>query len=438
MNSPAPELEELLNALADGLLDETGEARLAELLRTDPHARRHYRQFMALHSALLGDYAIAAASASETSVPLPVPRRPWPAVWALAAAVALLLGGIAVWFAGREARPAPVVTLAAVAGVVSWSDAANVPRASLQAGDRLSAGAVKVESESGSARLRFADGTELTLTGASELAFADDGQKRIVLREGALLARVPVQRHGLPLVVRTATAEVQATDAVCSLSASAGLTEVNVERGQVRFRRLTDGRTVNVAEHQTASVSLDPKPEIALHVPAGPPSVWRQQFQSPPPEAWKGEWAPARAGELAHLGAVPYRVGRADRPESEVQYGIKVCDDVTHLVSITSRSLLTVRFRTSRPVALWIFINLKLANGDFAGNFQTVVHPPEIVAGTDGWSRVEVPFSRLQPASPFPALPDGAQAAAILITTFTQQANLQVAELGIEPGRKNQ
>ena len=60
------ELERLLNHLADGILSESDEVQLAEMLRTDAAARRQYRQFMALHADLFWDYAAAAISASGT------------------------------------------------------------------------------------------------------------------------------------------------------------------------------------------------------------------------------------------------------------------------------------------------------------------------------------------------------------------------------------
>ncbi len=59
------ELEELLNDLADDLLTTVGEARLAGLLRQSAVARKRYRQWMTLHSALTWDYAAAASAKGD-------------------------------------------------------------------------------------------------------------------------------------------------------------------------------------------------------------------------------------------------------------------------------------------------------------------------------------------------------------------------------------
>ena len=58
--SASLELDALLGLLADELLDEPGIIRLESLLIADPGARRRYRRFMALHSALRWDYAAVA------------------------------------------------------------------------------------------------------------------------------------------------------------------------------------------------------------------------------------------------------------------------------------------------------------------------------------------------------------------------------------------
>jgi len=53
--------EALFNRLADGVASEGVERRLAEVLRGDSSARKAYREFASLHSALHWDYVAAAA-----------------------------------------------------------------------------------------------------------------------------------------------------------------------------------------------------------------------------------------------------------------------------------------------------------------------------------------------------------------------------------------
>ncbi len=75
MISESVDLEGLFNRLADGIASEADEQLLAEMLRTNPQARRAYREFMALHSALHWDYvATAAPEPPQQSAP-PVSGR---------------------------------------------------------------------------------------------------------------------------------------------------------------------------------------------------------------------------------------------------------------------------------------------------------------------------------------------------------------------------
>ena len=61
MNSIDADLESLFNRLVDGIASEADEQQLSELLRSGPQARRAYREFMSLHSALHWDYVSALA-----------------------------------------------------------------------------------------------------------------------------------------------------------------------------------------------------------------------------------------------------------------------------------------------------------------------------------------------------------------------------------------
>ena len=61
MISQHEDLEGLFNRLADGIASEADERLLGDLLRASPEARRAYREFMTLHSALHWDYVATAA-----------------------------------------------------------------------------------------------------------------------------------------------------------------------------------------------------------------------------------------------------------------------------------------------------------------------------------------------------------------------------------------
>ncbi|EDY17548.1 hypothetical protein CfE428DRAFT_4846 [Chthoniobacter flavus Ellin428] len=96
MNGHPDELERLLNALVDADSAEAVEeceAQLAGILRNDASARRRYREFMGLHSALMWDYVAAATDRPENGVVME-PRR---ALWrrALSWAAVIAVAGLA-------------------------------------------------------------------------------------------------------------------------------------------------------------------------------------------------------------------------------------------------------------------------------------------------------------------------------------------------------
>ena len=64
------ELDRLLSDLADEQLDDAGEERLAEILRSDEEARQHYLKYASMLGSLHWEYADAAAE------PLPARDQP--------------------------------------------------------------------------------------------------------------------------------------------------------------------------------------------------------------------------------------------------------------------------------------------------------------------------------------------------------------------------
>jgi ferric-dicitrate binding protein FerR (iron transport regulator) len=74
MNSQGVDLEGIFNRLADGIASAADEQFVGEMLRADSHARRAYREFMALHSALHWDYVATAAPEPQQQSAPPVTR----------------------------------------------------------------------------------------------------------------------------------------------------------------------------------------------------------------------------------------------------------------------------------------------------------------------------------------------------------------------------
>lgn len=429
------ELEILLNGVADGSLTEADESRLAAMLRSDAEARRHYRQFMALHAGLMWDYA-AAIDGGEKAKPSPQPERVewWRSVWTAAAAIAVLAALAFTFLQNHEPAERTIAALDGATGAVSWSNENGALRTALASGAQLGAGTLLVESEAGSAQLRFHDGTALTLTGEGELSFSDAGQKRLTLRRGALTAQVQRQPAGRPLIIRTPTAEVEVLGTEFSLAADPRQTGLSVGKGNVRLRRLADGRDVEVKAQQSAVATLDAKAELRAQSPAMPPLAWQVDF-SKPIVASKGEWIGASPELPPRLRAVPFVAGRRADSTPIVHYGIGLRPSAQQpraLVSLTDGSTLHVRCRMERPTSMKLFLSCRTAQGPFAGNFELPL--PNTAPDANGWITVEAPLAKAFPVFRQHAEIGGTQVFLLLLHSIESDAGLEVAELSIQPG----
>jgi ferric-dicitrate binding protein FerR (iron transport regulator) len=429
------ELDRLLNALVDQQLTDVEETRLAELLRQDASGRRRYRIFMELHGALHWDYAAAVTSpAGEPASPsVRLDRRM--ASWFAWAAAAVVLFATGYYWATTTLRTsdAPLIAqLESIEGAVTWS-VNGTRRSDLTAGARLPAGTLILEGESASAVLRFHDGTALTLCGDTELEFSDDGQKRLALKSGTLSVDARPQPTGRPMIVRTQTAEIEVVGTVFSLSADTQATQLSVETGRVRMRRLADGKSVDVADSQTATATLDSVESLQAHAPQTPSTSICYRFSEPLPSNWKGERIPADAADPDRVRAVPCVVGRKADGAPVVQYGISVRGHTGRVAALRPASVINVRFRSEQRVPLRIMLTVQRPNGSFGGNFEKSVDIDEGEESTNGWRRVTIPLSEFRPLIPrFAKPPQNGEVSLVFLSTFQISAQLEMSELAFE------
>lgn len=431
------ELDRLLNGLVDQQLSEADETRLAELLRQDATARRRYRIFMELHGALHWDYAAAVTSPAIEPASQSVRRdRRMASFFAWAAAAVLLFATGYYWATSAKLKSdAPLIVIAqleSIDGAVTWS-VNGMRRSDLTAGARLPAGTLIMEGESASALLRFNDGTALTLCGDTELEFSDDGQKRLTLKSGMLSVDARPQPTGRPMILRTQTAEIEVVGTVFSLSADPQATQLSVETGRVRMRRLTDGKSVDVGASQTATATLDSVESLQVHTPQTPSTNIRYLFSEPLPSNWKGERLPADANEPDRVRAVPCVAGRKADGAPVVQYGVSVRGHDGRVAALRPESTLTLRFRSEQLVPLRIMLTVQRPNGAFGGNFEKSVGIDYGEESADGWRRVTIPLSEFHPLIPrFAKPPENGEVSLVFVTTFQVSAQLEVAELAFE------
>lgn len=99
------------------------------------------------------------------------------------------------------------------------------------------------QSVKGPVELQFPDGTRIRVDGEITLL---EG-KRVSVERGAVDAQVTKQPPGQPLVFVTPHGEAKVLGTTLRLLVEAGSTRLEVTEGRVQLKRLSDGRTVDVA-----------------------------------------------------------------------------------------------------------------------------------------------------------------------------------------------
>ncbi len=250
------ELNELSNALVDGVITDVQRARLEHCLATSEEARRFYIRSMAL-SASLFDYASEMQSEAPDAPPVEAqiirPAAWWWTIGSLAAAAAIVL---AFWLGGAEQRKdADEIasatqdseeSIARLSGAKEsrWSGTALQPGEELHRGQRI-------ELASGFAEITFDCGAQVTLEGPASLELHSAWDA--VLHRGTLKASVPPEAIGF----RVSNASVNVVDLGTEFSMVAdehGATEVFVLKGAVeaaaRDAAGNEGRPVVLREKQ--------------------------------------------------------------------------------------------------------------------------------------------------------------------------------------------
>jgi ferric-dicitrate binding protein FerR (iron transport regulator) len=446
------ELEGLLNASVDGELSDADESALQALLREDAAARRRYLQFMQLHAELHWDHGADASLLVTPEHHLPgssrVDRNATHRVggWMI---LAIALGTVAAgwlmtvgWFAvddGGEHRSQTARTIASLEmtqGTVSFRTTGGQSLVLDRRGQTLTAGTLLVEGETSAAQWRFLDGTLITVSGDAEISFDDDGQKVIRARQGMLTVEVQPQPANAPLTVETPTARVEVLGTVFTLAAEPDRTRINVAEGRVRLKRLVDGETVEVSQQQGCVASLDARNNLSPEVPLEPNVGWHHRFAEPPPARWKGEWQAPEGDLPARVRAVACLVGRRHEADYSpiVHYGISARRvEELNLGSLPADGVLRVRFRTAEPAKLHIMLGLNRADGGFGGNFEARLPRDAGKPQAGGWRELIVPLDEFFPIVPRKReMPLSARPYLLLITTYGNDAGLEVSELAIE------
>jgi ferric-dicitrate binding protein FerR (iron transport regulator) len=445
---------QLWNDYLEGELDETGITELRELMAADPENLNgavddfQIHRLMGLqaqesesrHEAFVQD-TMSQLPASQSDfvgqvmreVPQPIPSRviSWLPNWALSAAAAVVVMTTLWFFEGQ--RPATITMIATIgdmSGPALWTgDGGRVIR-NLQAGTKLSGGTLEGTSPRSWVKLRFNDGSTVTLSGDSMLTFSDLGQKELHLKRGGLSADVPPQ--STPMLVHTRTAMLTVLGTRFDVETELSETTLNVSEGLVGIRRISDGRSVDVpANHRVvaaADVELNP-----TRLPA-PVHAWQSDMGGGHKRMY-GKWRPEPGEHGGRLWAIPW-ITELDK--TIYTASMPVSRSKTPVV-LRSTSEISVRGRLKKGSRVFVGLTLRKPTGEFAGRFQVKKPANEFAAGEEFEIVLPLKDFQLDPSlkhvqSDLPARPDGLVIDAIWCHTLYNHVGLGVTHFGVNNG----
>jgi len=362
--------------------------------------------------------------------------RPW--AWPMTASLvaAAIIGSIVALTAslyfqqpGAERRIAKITGLS---GALQWTGNDGRVVRDLNIGTGLSGGTIEGMAPGSWFELQFNDGSTVAIFGNSMLTFSDDGQKKLHLKEGNVSSNVKPQPAGRPMLIHTQSAVLEVLGTQFEVQVGLAATMLNVSKGTVRLKRLSDGATVDVtAKHRVIAAAdreLSPVP-----IPAAV-NRWRSQLELGP-GGQLGKWSP-KTGELgARLGTVPYTT-RSGKTIYSIGFGVSCGDRPPVTLQPGSRFRVRGRIASSHPV--YFGVTVRHADDGFAGKFQTIRPAAEFPGGQNFEVVLDLQDFRLDPSlnqmkdklpgSPFHLVLDS-----MWCHTLYQQAGLEVTEVELIP-----
>lgn len=267
------DLESLFNRLVDGIASEADEQQLGELLRSGPQARRAYREFMSMHSALHWDFVAALSPEvagenlpkSPPSVSLPASRFGGMLAFAagtiVASVVAFLWSSTNVNRAANEIvatqQPREKTNAAPVTDSIAalLVDQVGAEFAEGRAPDGVRIGPGEYELLKGIVHLRFAQGADVVIASPARLDVRDAQHARLV--HGNVRVTAPPTARGFTITTDAADYVDLGTEFGLRVDPRSGASDLYVFDGQVNVADPRTGKVLSEVVEGESSRYVD-------------------------------------------------------------------------------------------------------------------------------------------------------------------------------------
>lgn len=423
-------LDELLARLVDETIDSAEITELESLLEGNPEAQDRYLHYLGLHEDLHTRSGQSDSVAQQgvlercsTKLAFRPNRVGWKTVAGLAASVAL--AGVMFFFLRSDSNFATIVDYG---GPVSWTGQGQDSEATMTVGLEIGDGILETAGGDSWVELKFADGTDAQLSGIGTLEIEKrDNQKRLRLSGGSLSVNAEPQLPGKPLVVATPSAEAEVLGTQFNILASAFSTNLEVNEGLVRVKRLADGRVEEVKPDHEIVVALETNTDFSAHKRVDSVSQWQSQL---PRDIMQGQVTKAgNARALTHLWRGDRAIGEKLK-KPVLLHSIVLDPSASGLprVKIQSGQSIVVKGRTLEAGRVHIGFATNHWEGGLAGKFASY-HP---VLGSE--FEIELSLAEMPRTKPrFATLPNGQEMIYLWVQSVHKDIGLEVESVQLLP-----
>ncbi|MEM1297313.1 MAG: FecR family protein [Verrucomicrobiota bacterium] len=417
---PDSRLDTLLARLVEETISSEELMELETLLDGNREAQQRYLCYLDLHSHLGEIPGIRAKRSADPGMSHGMAMPNWAFAAVAAVFVAMLSMAVFLWATNREKT---IARLADLNGPVAWMPDGSDGYQHLDEDDigvPLLGGTLEAFAAGGWAKIEFRDGTSLEVSGHAALKMSDlENGKTIHLRKGELSMDVVPQPADEPMRITTPAADLIVLGTQFNVAANSFSTQLTVNEGEVRIKRLADGQVLNVPAEHFAVAALEHDAPFEAHRRKRFADTWKSEL---PRDAVLGTWREGAVRAHTHLWR-----GEPNYPEPPVLLHTVVLDasqgDLPPVMAHQD-SRLRFRGRLERDHRVIFGFTTYHPRGGFSGKFSV---PRKIVVDENGEFEVELNLQDYRRSKAcFPVSPAGHEIHQFWILTVTEDAGLEI------------